>query len=458
MQNSGSTAAAAPTPPQSQPPPQQHQWSSILTSKPIFSTLFSLRDPKPNNKPTLLLYTFLAISLLSITFIFSLCTSSSSTGPHSGPDPFLFPAHQAHNHRIIYDSTKANPPPPSIAYLISGSRSDSGRIIRLLHATYHPLNQYLLHLDPSASHADRERVALTVQSNPIFKAAQNVHVMGKPDFAYQKGSSPVSLAVHAASILIRLNLKWDWFVSLSADAYPLATQDDLLHIMSFLPKDMNFVNHSSYIGWKESRRLRPIIVDPGLYLAEGTDMFYATQKRDLPSAFRVFTGSSFSILTRFLEFCILGADNLPRLLLMYFANTPWSLSNYFPSVLCNSRQFNRTVINQNLLYGMYDNHHHISDPRPLNSSDFDDMICSGAAFARKFQPDDPVLDLIDQNLLRRSPGSVVPGGWCLGESGNSTCLTWGDANILRPGSGSQRIEKAIVKLLSNGTFRSHQCV
>ncbi|KAL1330411.1 hypothetical protein HN51_047635 [Arachis hypogaea] len=458
MQNSGSTAAAAPTPPQSQPPPQQHQWSSILTSKPIFSTLFSLRDPKPNNKPTLLLYTFLAISLLSITFIFSLCTSSSSTGPHSGPDPFLFPAHQAHNHRIIYDSTKANPPPPSIAYLISGSRSDSGRIIRLLHATYHPLNQYLLHLDPSASHADRERVALTVQSNPIFKAAQNVHVMGKPDFAYQKGSSPVSLALHAASILIRLNLKWDWFVSLSADAYPLVTQDDLLHIMSFLPKDMNFVNHSSYIGWKESRRLRPIIVDPGLYLAEGTEMFYATQKRDLPSAFRVFTGSSFSILTRsFLEFCILGADNLPRLLLMYFSNTPWSLSNYFPSVLCNSRQFNRTVINQNLLYAMYDNRH-ISDPRPLNSSDFDDMIRSGAVFARKFQPDDPVLDLIDQKLLRRSPGSVVPGGWCLGESGNSTCLTWGDANILRPGSGSQRIEKAIVKLLSNGTFRSHQCV
>ena len=26
---------------------------------------------------------------------------------------------------------------------------------------------------------------------------------------------------------------------------------DLLHILSFLPKDMNFVHHSSYIGWKE---------------------------------------------------------------------------------------------------------------------------------------------------------------------------------------------------------------
>ncbi|KHN48450.1 hypothetical protein glysoja_044396 [Glycine soja] len=220
---------------------------------------------------------------------------------------------------------------------------------------------------------------------------------------------------------------------------------------------MNFVNHSSYIGWKEAKKLKPIIVDPGLYLSEGTEMFYATQKRELPSAYRVFTGSSFSILSRsFMEFCILGEDNFPRILLMYFANTPSSLSNYFPTVLCNARQFNRTVINQNLLYAIHDSHR--NDLRPLNSTDFDDMIHSGAVFAQKFQNDDPVLDLIDQKLLGRSPRSIVPGGWCLGEPGNNTCLTWGDAKILRPGTGSQRLEKAIVELLANGTFRSRQCI
>ncbi|XP_027366031.1 beta-glucuronosyltransferase GlcAT14A [Abrus precatorius] len=422
------------------PPTQQHHWPSSL-SVPSF---FNLRDTK--SKPTLL-YTVLAISLLSLTLILSLSLSSSSHPPPSGPDPFLHPTRT-----IIYD-----PPPPSIAYLISGSHADSARILRLLSATYHPLNHYLLHLDPSAPHADRERVALTVQSNPIFRAAQNVHVMGKPDFAYPKGSSPVSLNLHAASILLRLSVNWDWFVSLSADAYPLVTQDDLLHILSFLPKDMNFVNHSSYIGWKEASRLKPIIVDPGLYLSEGTEMFYATQKRELPTAYRLFTGSSFSILSRsFMEFCILGEDNLPRILLMYFANTPSSLYNYFPTVLCNSRQFNRTVINQNLLYAIHDSRR--NDLRPLNSTDFDDMIRSGAAFAQKFQKDDPMLDLIDQKILGRSPRSVVPGGWCLGEPGNSTCLTWGDAKILRPGTGSQRLEKAIVELLSNGTFRSRQCM
>lgn len=216
MQNPGSA------PPQ----PQPNQCPPFFSSNPTFpTTLFNnLRDPKP--KP-IILYTFLPISLISIIFIFSLSSSNSQT-PHSGPDPFLYPAHQTH-HRIIYDyNNKATPSPPSIAYLISGSRGDSGRVLRLLLAAYHPLNHYLLHLDPSAPTADRENLALTVQSHPVFKAARNVHVMGKPDFAYPKGSSPVSLTLHGASILLRLNLKWDWFVSLSADAYPLVTQDGMV--------------------------------------------------------------------------------------------------------------------------------------------------------------------------------------------------------------------------------------
>jgi hypothetical protein len=77
-------------------------------------------------------------------------------------------------------------------------------------------------------------LALVVQSNPIFKAAQNVYVMGKPDFVYSKGSSPVSFTLHAASILIRLSLHWDWFVSLSADSYPLVTQDGMVCCFFFL--------------------------------------------------------------------------------------------------------------------------------------------------------------------------------------------------------------------------------
>ncbi|KAK3414789.1 hypothetical protein EUGRSUZ_H00106, partial [Eucalyptus grandis] len=304
--------------------------------------------------------------------------------------------------------------------------------------------------------ADRDALALAVQSSPIFRAAQNVDVLGRADFAYPKGSSPISATLHGASILLRLAPRWDWFVNLNALDYPLVTQDDLLHILSYLPKDLNFLNHTSYIGWRESRKLRPIIVDPGLYLTEKTEMFYASQKRNLPDAFRLFSGSTFAILSRnFIEHCILGTDNLPRTLLMYLSNTPSSLSNYFPTILCNSHQFNHTIVNTNLQYTS--NKSMKGEYPELDSNDFDNSIKSGAAFASSFPTDESVLDRIDREILGRYPDKVVPGGWCLGESRNDTCSIWGDADVLRPGPGARRLEKFLVSFLSNGTVLSQQC-
>lgn len=40
------------------------------------------------------------------------------------------------------------------------------------------------------------------------------------------------------------------------------------------------------------QRVRPIIVDPGLYLARRTKIFRATEKRSTPEAFKFFTGKS----------------------------------------------------------------------------------------------------------------------------------------------------------------------
>ncbi|GLT97862.1 hypothetical protein SLE2022_154060 [Rubroshorea leprosula] len=375
------------------------------------------------------LYIIIITSFFSLFFIVFLpfYPTRSHLPTRARPDPFLFPNRLSLSSEIPFE-----PAPPSIAYLISGSSGEAGRILRLLFATYHPKNHYLLHLDLSAPQTERDLLAIAVQSVPIFRAAQNVNVIGKADYAYPRGSTPISATLHGASILLRLSSNWDWFINLSAGDYPLVTQDDLLHILSYLPKDINFVNHTSYIGWKESRRLKPIIVDTGLHLLGNREIYYATQKRDLPTAFTLFSGSSFSILSRsFIEFCIL--------------------------VVCNSHQFKRTVINDNLQYIAF-NQSFMTKPHQLSSAEFDAMIHGGAAFASAFAFDDLVLDRIDREILERSPGKVVPGGWCLGEPGNRTCSVWGDADILRPGPGARRLEKHIVELLTNGRFHSRQCI
>lgn len=44
------------------------------------------------------------------------------------------------------------------------------------------------------------------------------------------------------------------------------------------------------VSYCRSKRLKPIIVDTGLYLLEKHEIFYASQKRELPNAFRLFSG------------------------------------------------------------------------------------------------------------------------------------------------------------------------
>ncbi|KAK6145888.1 hypothetical protein DH2020_019757 [Rehmannia glutinosa] len=423
------------------------------------------------------LYILLGTALFSILLLLSLTTAPTPPPSPSQPHPSLFP----HHHRLLFHDGENGettpgaqlppPRPPSLAYLISGSANDSGRVIRLLHAIYHPKNQYLLHLDRSASQTDRDALAVTVQSVPLFRAAQNVHVIGKADYVFSSGPSSLSTTLHGASVLLRLSSNWDWFINLSAADYPLVTQDDEFSYDIYRDVYLRLCGlqrggrvESVYTGSlllqvnvllllgvvsSASRKLKPIIVDQALFLADNREMFFATQKRPLPDAYRLFTGSSTAILSRkFMEFCILGTDNLPRTLLMYLSNTPASASVYFPTVLCNSHQFNRTTINHSLRYASLDSR---QKPCLLNSSNFDELIESGAAFASPFSTNDPILDLIDREILQRNPGKTVPGGWCLGDSSENKCAVWGDADVLKPGPGAKRLERRLVLLLSNAT-------
>lgn len=172
-----------------------------------------------------------------------------------------------------------------------------------------------------------------------------------------------------------------------------------------------------------------------------------------------FTGSPWVILNRsFLEFCILGWDNLPRTLLMYFTNVILSDEGYFHSVICNSPEFRNTTVNNDLRYVIWDSPPKM-EPHFLNVSDYDQTVQSGAAFARQFQKDDPVLNMIDEKILKRGRNRVVPGAWCTGRKSwwMDPCSNWGDANVLRPGLQAKKLEESVTNLLEGSNSQSNQC-
>ncbi|KAK4793146.1 hypothetical protein SAY86_023581 [Trapa natans] len=419
------------------------------------------------------LFTLFSAAMLSLIFILHL-SMSAITSPGDGfPTPIFRGPHY----------------PPTFAYYISGGPGSKDQIFRLFLAVYHPRNRYLLHLRREASDDERRALAAAVVAVPAVRNFRNADVVGKPNRINFMGASNMAETLRAAAILLKVDSGWDWFITLSASDYPLVTQDDLTHVFSSVRRGLNFIDHTSDLGWKElsffsfreyflnillifchgwlklfsnvcrEERIQPIVVDPALYLARRSQIFQATKKRPTPDGFKIFTGSSWVTLSRkFLEYCILGWENLPRTLLMYFNNVMLSEEGYFHTVICNSPEFMNTTVNTDLRFMIWGKPPTM-DPLFLNLSNFNQMAQSGAAFARQFHRDDPVLNLIDREILNRRPWQVSPGAWCTGRDSwwNDPCNQWGDVNVFRPGPLARRLGETISHLMEDVKLQVNQC-
>ncbi|VAH15866.1 unnamed protein product [Triticum turgidum subsp. durum] len=289
-------------------------------------------------------------------------------------------------------------------------------------------------------------------------------------------------------MLLRVGRRWDWFVNLSASDYPLVTQDDLMEAFSRLPRDLNFIQHTSHLGWKIKKRARPVILDTALYQADRSELLrpspnITTNRRGLPTAFKLFTGSAWTMLSRrFAKYCVVGWDNLARTLLLYHANLVSSPEFYFQTVACNSREFRNATVNSDLHFIRWDTPPK-QHPLYLGPKDYRRMVLSSAAFARKFRDGDFVLDRIDREILKRRPpprddddvdhddhaasGSAARhggqffsyGGWCSEGEVGLCSNPWEPSRkgAIKPGAGSRRLRVILNKMLSGRNFRKQQC-
>ncbi|XP_021741715.1 beta-glucuronosyltransferase GlcAT14B-like [Chenopodium quinoa] len=402
--------------------------------------------------------------LLPFLILLSIFTSFNSKTP-------FYKTHQFHqknpqNPEFVESKLKISPisknPIPKIAYLISGSRGDGESLKRTLKALYHPLNQYAVHLDLEAPPDERLDLMDFVERESVFREMGNVRVVAKSNLVTYRGPTMVSNTLHAMAILLKEGGTWDWFINLSASDYPLVTQDDLLHVLSTIPRELNFIEHTSDIGWKEYQRARPVIIDPGLYSTQKSDVYWVPERRGIPTAFKLYTGSAWMMLSRpFVEYCLWGWDNLPRTVLMYYANFLSSPEGYFHTVICNVEEFKNTTVNHDLHFISWDNPPK-QHPHFLTVDDYEKMVESNAPFARKFGRKEAVMDKIDAELLGSDDSGFVPGKWLVRENENSTdgSLSYSVANgtiELRPGPGADRLKRLIKKLLSKEIFYPRQC-
>lgn len=161
----------------------------------------------------------------------------------------------------------------------------------------------------------------------------------------------------------------------------------------------------------------------------------------------------------FAEYCIVGWENLPRTLLLYYTNFVSSPEGYFQTVICNSEEYKNTTVNHDLHYIAWD-YPPKQHPRLLGLRDYRKMILSHRPFARKFKQDHRVLDKIDRDLLSRENGEFTYGGWCYNRENlteSCTNLQKEKFGVLRPGTGARRLKSLLRKTLYTDDFHMQQC-
>ncbi|KAL1806972.1 hypothetical protein ACET3Z_030040 [Daucus carota] len=171
--------------------------------------------------------------------------------------------------------------------------------------------------------------------------------------------------------------------------------------------------------WRHQHGMRCLGIPNSKNFNEITSIEEAKQLWDRTSGVRTLKRSSpwVTLSRSFLEYCVLGYDNLPRALLMSTTNV---------------------VLYQELLQAN----------------------CSKrAAFARQFAKDKEVLDIIDKKILKRGRKRVTPGA-CTGRKGWLTdpCLQWVDVKILKPGKHAKEFKESMSNLLDDWNSQSNQCV
>jgi protein xylosyltransferase len=114
---------------------------------------------------------------------------------------------------------------PKFAYLLTGTKGEVSQLKRVLQATYHPRNYYLVHLDLEASVEERVEIAKYVKSERVFGVFGNVMVVAKGDLVTVKGPTMIASTLHSVALFLKRVGDWDWFVNLSASDYPLFSQD-----------------------------------------------------------------------------------------------------------------------------------------------------------------------------------------------------------------------------------------
>ncbi|MEI7486711.1 MAG: beta-1,6-N-acetylglucosaminyltransferase [Chryseobacterium sp.] len=273
--------------------------------------------------------------------------------------------------------------PISVAYLILVHRLPD-QFKRLFTAVYEPSNFYLIHIDKKAS------LEIGLEVTAFLENYPNVHIL-KSENVIWGGYSMVQAELDGMNYLLNMDAKWDYFINLSGQDYPLKSQKI---IKDFLSKN----NGKSYIKFADQEKVRPDTMNRiENYFEESVDSISEkTHKREFMKDVIPYIGGQWMILTR--DCCEFICNNIEvKKFEDYYLNTLIADESFFQTVLMNT-SFDGILVDDDKRAIIW-----IPDgdiklrPKTFTGADLDFLQKGTHLFARKFDDniDDQIINSIE---------------------------------------------------------------
>jgi hypothetical protein len=251
---------------------------------------------------------------------------------------------------------------------------------RLFNAIYHPKNYYLIHLDKKTSEHIYDDIALFLASFP------NAYIL-KSENVVWGGYSMVQAELNGMQFLLNLNKKWDYFINLSGQDYPLKSQKIIL---DFLSEN----NGQNFIKFANQETTRPETMNriENYYIESANGYKGVPYKRAFIKNVIPYIGGQWMILTRKTCEFICNSGEAKKFE-DYYLNTFIADEVFFQTVLMNTT-FSGTLINDDKRAIIW-----IPDgdiklrPKTFTINDVKFLLKGEHLFARKFD------DNIDSNII-----------------------------------------------------------
>ncbi|CAN5389093.1 beta-1,6-N-acetylglucosaminyltransferase [soil metagenome] len=286
--------------------------------------------------------------------------------------------------------------PPTIAYLILVHRYPE-QFKRMFKAIHDPANRYLVHVDKNSGSG------LETDIREFLAAYPNAEVLeGKR--ALWGGYSLVDAELRGMARLLEMGADWDFFINLSGQDFPLATQG---RIRAFLGDNRG----KEFIRVLDQAKIRPDTMGRVLqHVVEQADRIIDSlvTRLFLDNA-TPYIGNQWKIVSR--TFCqFVCHDPSVDRYKAFYRNTFIADEGFFQTVMMNTDAHGEVVNDDKRMIDWVPDGDIKLRPRTFTAADANLLTTSSDLFARKFdvETDAEILDILEAHLRTQDAANAHP--------------------------------------------------